>query len=392
MTSKLLKAFVIVAILALGFALLGGAKTAQAMPACDPAFVTLNGTEISVGPTGVDDTANIQCAFDLAVAAGPGKTVRLGAGTFHTAQVVVDDFQGRFSGAGVDRTLILNLPDLYVTPVDFYLNPPSAANPAPILFTFINGSYTISDLAIHLVGDSPAQGWSIFGIDPPLHEFAVAIACLGTEAHVQVDRVFIKGEPLAELLFGVNLIQAIYFEGFIGSPSPAISGSFSVQHSTFQTMASGTPIYNVADASIVISDNTYADTIWGLDAYGLQNSILEFSNNVVASQIGGDIYNMDEGGNNGNTFLVLNNRFSGEYGPILEYTGEGNQCLIKGNNVQNVTEFGVVLAEGVHGCTVVGGDTRHSVLNLGTDNVLTGVNNMGTGVGPVVSSFMRMRK
>ena len=76
----------------------------------------------------------------------------------------------------------------------------------------------------------------------------------------------------------------------------------------------------------------------------------------------------------------------------LEQTfGEGNQCLLLGNNVQS-PEVGIFLGEGISGCTVVGGNSKTNVVDLGTGNVLTGVNNMGTGVGPTIRSFMRMKK
>ena len=55
---------------------------------------------ITVKATSTDDTANLQCAFDLAVAAGPGQTVRLLKGTYHTGMVFVNNFHGAFTGAG----------------------------------------------------------------------------------------------------------------------------------------------------------------------------------------------------------------------------------------------------------------------------------------------------
>lgn len=66
------------------------------MNPCDPAYVVRTGKSIRVSPTDVDDTANIQCAFDWANARGPGMTVRLTPGTFHTAQIYIYDFVGSF--------------------------------------------------------------------------------------------------------------------------------------------------------------------------------------------------------------------------------------------------------------------------------------------------------
>ncbi len=59
-----------------------------------------------VTPSGADDTAALQQAFDAAVAAGPGSVVKLTAGEFYTNEILVDGFDGCFTGAGMDRTVI----------------------------------------------------------------------------------------------------------------------------------------------------------------------------------------------------------------------------------------------------------------------------------------------
>ena len=59
-----------------------------------------------VAPSGSDDTAALQQAFDAAVAAGPGSVVKLTAGKFYTNEILVDGFDGCFTGAGMHRTVI----------------------------------------------------------------------------------------------------------------------------------------------------------------------------------------------------------------------------------------------------------------------------------------------
>jgi hypothetical protein len=94
----------------------------------------------------------------------------------------------------------------------------------------------------------------------------------------------------------------------------------------------------------------------------------------------------------GSTFLIKSNRFHGPTGIALEQnTGEGNQCLVLGNNVQQVSDIGVYLGPGVRGCTVVG-NNHTNVLDLGTDNILVGVNNKGAGAGQSIQNvFRKMR-
>ena len=391
------KPFTIVSlILALAFALVWTAGAVSADTVCDPDYVTQSGNVISVLPTGVDDTANLQCAFDVALSYGEGAHVQLKAGAFHTGQVVINDFQGTFTGAGMNNTEIINLPNLYVTPVDMYLNPPSASNPWPSLFSFVDGDYHIADLAIRIIGDNPTSGWSIFGIAPPVKELSLAIAVLGDEAHVRVDRVLIEGEPMENSLYGYNLINGIYMEGFMGElPWPPISGSLEVYNSVFKHIGCATPVLNLKDATVVISHNRYEDVFDASDASDLIDSNVTFSHNQVEGALFGYWYYPGYGVNSeGSHILIKNNVFRGStFGPFFEGVfGPENECLMIGNNVQDVTDIGIYLGPDVEGCMVVGGgNNTTNVVDEGTNNTLTGVNNMGVGIGPEISQFMRRK-
>ena len=385
-------------VLALANGVLWSSSTARAQPTCDPAYVTQAGNTITVQPTGVSDTANLQCAFDAAVSVGTDMTVHLESGIYKTDQIVVTGFQGQFTGEGASSTTITNLPNLYVTPVDVIDNPPSADNPWPNLISFIGGDFSISHLAVRIQGDKPALPWTVFGIDPPLRELAHAIVFLGTEAHVRVDHVLIEGEHAANTLFGYNLIQAFFFEGLLKDPeNPStllpISGSFSVQDSTFRSMDSGAPVYNLNNATVIILNNEFSDMNSAVLGEIFPNSSFEFSKNNGDSFFGVYLYNTTGEQDSGSSFLFNNNNFRGAIGVALELNfGEGNECLLKGNNTQNVEVIGIYLGPGTTGCTVVGGSNKTNVLDLGTDNILVGVNNMGTGVGPTLTQFLRPGK
>ena len=389
-TKFLLVVFLMVALVS-GLTLATGVALADSP--CDPANVTQSGDVITVTPTDVDDTSNIQCAFDTAVGAGPGVDVRLSSGTFHTAQIVVNDFRGKFYGAGSKYTTVINLPNLYVTPENFYFNPPSTDNPWPSLFAFVGGDFVVSDLAIHISGDNGTTGWTIFGIDPPITELAHGVAILGTEANSKFERVIVEGESADNSLFGYNLINGIFYEGFIGEYSPPISGTFEVYNSVFRHVGSGTPVANLFEATVAISRNKFDEVFFGMDGGDFPYSSLEFSHNNVNAVIGFDLYNLDASEDVEASFLIKNNVFRGEIGPAFEQTfGSGTSCLFMGNNVQNITNIGIYLGPDIHGCTVVGGSNNANVLDLGTDNVLVGVNNMGTGVGPEIRTLLKMMK
>jgi hypothetical protein len=284
----------------------------------------------------------------------------------------------------------MNLPNLYVTLLNSIVEPPSATNPHPFLFSFINGDIVITNLAIRIVGAEPTTGWVMF--DSPLFKaLAAAVVIEGTHANAWIDRVLVTGEKNDELMFGYNLNNGVIFTGIIGNLPPPLSGSYKVTNSTFRTMAAGSPVYNVTDASIFLSHNRYEDTFYGIDAGFVFNSVYEVSHNTVVNAVLG----IDEWGDFESTKLLIRNNTVRDsvYGIMLEGSfGEGNECLLLGNNVQKVTDIGIFLGASTKGFTVVGGSNKTNVVDLGTDNVLVGVNNMGTGVGPTIQHFMRMMK
>ncbi len=345
---------------------------AEGAAGCDLAYVTQEDGVITVTPTGVDDTVNIQCAFDTAVAAG--LDVHLTAGKFHTAQIVVVGFEGEFTGNGKYSTRIVNLPDLYVTPENMYFQPPSAENPWPTLFAFIDGNFKIADLGVSIVGAEPTTGWTIFGIDPPLKEMAGAIYVLGTEADALVENIRINGEA-SDGLFGYNLINGVFYEGFIGESPAAISGSFAVYDSVFRSMTSGAPIVNLSGAEVVISDNYFFHVGYAMDGGDLVDSSFTFSDNYVNATTGLDLYNLFGEAFVNSTLIIMDNKFhANETGPAIHAAfGTDVHCLFLDNKMRQVAGAGITLGEGTSNCFVVTDNT--DIDDFGTDNVIIGNGN-----------------
>ena len=356
---------------------------------CNPAFVQQNGNKITVLPTGntnTGDTVNLQCAFDAATK--HGSELHLISGTYRTAQIVINNFDGRFTGAGKDKTHIYNLPDLKVTPVDMYINPPSATNPWPSLFSFVNGKIYVANLDLHIKGATPTVGWTIFGIDPPLKELALGIAFLGIKTDAYVENILVEGEPLEGSLFGYNLINGVFFEGFIGQPSSPISGSFQVHNSIFRNVGSGTPIYNISKATVVSSHNTYQNVLYGMDSNNMVNSSLLFSHNDVNADTG--FYMFSDIAEDGSSYLISNNTFKGNNGISFENIfGKGNHCLIVGNSLKDITGIGIYLGPDTKGCLVAGSNVMEDVVDNGTGNIIVGGYHLGTGVFPAIRSLMK---
>ena len=139
-------------------AVVGVAATANG-GACDTHYVQAKHKQILVLPTGGDDTANLQCALDLGATRGPGVVVQLSAGTFHTAQLVIQGLRGVVRGVSQKRTTVQNLDT--PLPIDnpcigagpcFNQEPPSATNRYPALVSVVGEHVALSDMTFDIAG------------------------------------------------------------------------------------------------------------------------------------------------------------------------------------------------------------------------------------------------
>ncbi len=118
-----------------------------------------SGKIFTVYPTGDDDTVNLQQAFDLALAAGPGSTVRLAPGNFRIGFIEVWDFEGYFKGAGQDVSIINSLENMDCQPL-------LDKNQYPALVYFVRGYPRISDLSFHITPYAPCLPYNM-GVHGP---------------------------------------------------------------------------------------------------------------------------------------------------------------------------------------------------------------------------------
>jgi hypothetical protein len=97
------------------------------------------GVIITVEPNGTDDTENILKAFADAATAGPGTTIQMIAGDYHTGAVEVYGFRGTIKGAGTDKTIMNIIPGI---PVEDQLN----NNQSSAWWRLIGGDITLSNM------------------------------------------------------------------------------------------------------------------------------------------------------------------------------------------------------------------------------------------------------
>lgn len=336
--------------------MLGAAAAAANVPfPCDPAYVTKSGRFIRVAPNGVDDTANIQCAFDAATAAGPGLTIRLTPGTFHTAQILVVGFQGAFRGSGIQATEILNLPDVYVIP-DIAAIPPSPDHPWPDLFIFLDSDVSISNLAIRVLGENPTSDWYI-GEFGPFNQYGCAILVSGTESRLRIANIALEGERSTTSPIGYNVFNGINFAGYVtteGVDFLPLTGANVITGSRFKTLGWPTDSGNLIGAAVVYSHNTYSDVVVAVDLEDFVNtSIKVFENRIEAIDAGILAYNALSAGDVATSYDIRNNVVKAPLGigmfPTLD---EASTCLVKNNNLRWVTDSPIVIGDGATACVL----------------------------------------
>ena len=354
---------------------------------CDPIYVFHFFQTWLVLPTGTDDTANLQCAFDHAVIQSPS-TVLLSSATYHTGQVVASGFVGNFRGIGTNETIIKTLDrPLSVTYLDFFLNPPtpeSGSNPWPSVFAFVGGDIVISDFSLYATENSGTTGWTFTGLGVNVYELAHGFVVVGSEvpgqnyreANAALYRVHIEGLQRAGTLYGFNLINATYYEGFLGADTLPLRGKFDIHDSHFRQVG-GTNLYNLYDAQVSITRNTYEDSFEGMDVGYLSNTAYEYAQNVVLNislgSVLGGVYLY--GPFDTSTLFIGGNVFTGVYGPYFDnsaaFSGDMKTQLLK-NAVENETGVGIYLGTGTSDCLVVCKTPTDTVTNAGTNNKLIG--------------------
>jgi parallel beta-helix repeat protein len=240
-------------------------------------------------PSGTDDTAAIQAAFDACVAYGPGCTVVLRAGTYRTRQVLADGFHGTVVGAGESATTVEALPRFVVAPSNVMSKPPSPTNSYPFILTFGGGSdVAMSDLTFRVLEHDPVpDGWYDYE-DMPHVTFlagAVYVAGDGRFTHMTFDGGVGTGGAL-NTDDGTNLDAAVFIDGML---SPARDASLvmtrcTVRHTRLGLVVEGT-IGRATVGGSPADANAFLDSGGGYYA-NLSGATVETSYNRIEDTVG----------------------------------------------------------------------------------------------------------
>jgi hypothetical protein len=334
--------------------------TASSATACGPA-VSQKGQLIRVEPAGAaHDTANLQCAFDLAVAR-PGSTVQLAKGTFASGAIFVKGLMGEVRGEGEEETVVTNVPVIQVNPY-FWTSgaPPSKDNVYPGLWTFTGGRYSMHDLRFKIQGATPTSGWFIQTIFS--YSLAVAVSVMGQEAHAEFSHVAFEGEANSQDPSGYNLWNGVYFQNINGPPA---TGSFHVHDCEFRSMASWAPLYIVADAMVRVTDNDVDDVFFAMDIFDVARSTVMYGQNRVRNAV---LAEVGEFGPLDSSLVILSaNHLAAQQGVLVDgiFSG-GTLCVIVGNWI-DPPSAGITLGPATSNC-LVAGNHGATVVDNGTGN------------------------
>ncbi|MFX1477763.1 MAG: right-handed parallel beta-helix repeat-containing protein [Promethearchaeota archaeon] len=220
-----------------------------------------------VSPSGGDDTANIQTAFNDAIAAGPGSTVQLTSGKFYTNAIIVEGFYGTFKGAGKGSTKIDVLKGLDDT-LEGVVGPVG-----PYLFSFIGGDVCISDLIFDITPYMPAEPWE----DPEVPSYdIVSIILLTGETNSRIENnKFIGHEgtlvnPL-EKSFNVRVGVEYHFG----------TGKHTITKCKFKSLWGGISAFGLTDVEMKITSNSIKKGNFGIINMDNSNSKFEISQNYI---------------------------------------------------------------------------------------------------------------
>jgi hypothetical protein len=304
------RAFGVVCAAVLASTLSTGATSASAD--CGSGVTRVGGTWV-VSPNGVDDTHAVQCALDEAVAAGPGKTVQLAAGTFHVGFIRVRGFVGSFRGKGMDATRITPLPALACAEQ-------LAQGLFPVLVSFDEGYPRLSDLMLEITADQidPCVPYSVPWDPEPLSGLGELLTVGGapvTEADAdrcdalapatagaRIERIRIKG-PFPSTSESQALGARRYLEHGLGIGGwgnygttfcmdwvRRVNGTFTVESSLFEDLPSaGVGASGLGKATVRVggsprTSNRFRNVGFSLVAMTNDGATVDFSYNDADTQ------------------------------------------------------------------------------------------------------------
>ncbi|KON27610.1 hypothetical protein AC481_04315 [miscellaneous Crenarchaeota group archaeon SMTZ-80] len=242
-----------------------------------------------VSPSGGDDTANIQAAFNDAIATGQGCIVQLTAGQFYANNIIVQNFNGVFKGAGMDLTKIDTLRGLNPSLAGIELiqtdpEDPSTLYPFSIWFLFEDCDIKICDLTFEITALDPAYPWQTFYETSTAVSNIVRIAGHSNSLFKSVKFKGHNGNAQGNVIGGREYLNEP--GGFMISADP-VYGKHRIISCSFEDTMTSFVVAGLLDGKLSFINNKLNSVSVGIQLIDNFGSILEFSYNELSSCVEG---------------------------------------------------------------------------------------------------------
>lgn len=218
---------------------------------CDAREVQLKNNYIQIEPTGVDDTAHIQCALDLAVERNIPE-IRLTRGDFQIGALSAQNFRGTLQGGGADHTRVR----LLEHSID--------CNTASAAVTFAGGEPRVRWLSLiwvsHLEPCALGSGQQLRTLLHFTTPGGDPSSCSSDVIAATVDRVVLEGPDLGAYGYYVYRTALRVEPTAHGSDCRnALLGTFRINRSTISRFPYGVEIRMRGGATVGIHKNSFVD-------------------------------------------------------------------------------------------------------------------------------------
>jgi len=293
----------------------GSQNSEDGVSNCDVSYVTLDGTTITVTPTGSEDTSNIQCALDAAVAGGY-PVVKLDKGTFYSSNIIVKNFKGTLQGKNKANTELIALDGA------FQCSDPEEGVASNSLLAFQLGEPQVKFMTISADQPCPPAG----GEESSSYFSLITFAndwedCNKRVSFSKVDRVSLKGNSYGGDETNIRGVR-MKAECKAGEDSyKPLLGKSLINRSDFSGLSTGIQTSMGSKSQVDITFNTFSD---------LQFSIYLQGANQISNVLS-------------NTFNLDNGRQYGFRASILQVDDQPtNRTVVDGNtfDIKNVRDSG----------------------------------------------------
>ena len=361
--------------------LMGIAFALAMIVTCGTAFAKQHAAVFTVVPTGTNDTAHLQAAFNAAVLAGAGSTVQLVKGTYYIDKgIVVVNFDGSLVGAGKEKTIVQNIGGIPFPLTE--AGKPYAAPAASALFLFyqdqnaVPSSITVSDLTFRGIGlGTPINGTNNFNLLDLFGKFTGVQDDEISYLNTSLIRVGLEGQSDPNAWSGYNVGSAVEIHSEALDYYKPLAGTHLAQGCTFKNALGGWVENSLQDSHVRIDGCTFDDVRGPIGFFDLSNLTVDVVGNRIhnATWNGGvSLWPFWDWGTNHDSLPVpstvhiscneISNSLYADAIGLVDFAGyfsgvtSFKNTVIELNNVTllNADYTGAIFGTGASGITVVG--------------------------------------